>query len=118
MKYWQKFDFAHFLCLIFKVGDVEELAQYLEDLIVDRNPKYPNASEYTKYENHNVNRNPKYPNSSEYNEYNHSVNSDTFAYSDYALQKRKSFSKKSFEIVQNYSYEKDIEVILTALKRD
>ncbi len=33
-------------------------------------------------------------------------------------QKRKSFGEKSFEIIQNYNYEKDIKGILTALKRD
>jgi len=32
-------------------------------------------------------------------------------------KKRKLFSKKSFEIIQNYSYQKDIEGILSALKK-
>ena len=50
--------------------------------------------------------------------YGHSdsfVNSDKFVDSDYGLEKRKKFGKKSFEIVQNYSYEKDVNSILKAL---
>jgi len=50
--------------------------------------------------------------------YGHSdsfVNSDKFVDSDYGLEKRKKFGKKSFEIIQNYSYEKDVNSILKAL---
>ena len=52
---------------IFPVGDVSKLAEYLEDLIINK-------------------------------------------------EKRRKFGERSFEIIQDYSYEKDIEGILKALK--
>lgn len=85
---------------IFKVGNINELTKYLMDLIglSYHNPKYPNESEYNEYKNI------------------HSVNLDKFVDSGYGSEKRKSFGKKSLEIIQNYSYEKDIQGILKALK--
>jgi len=110
---------------IFKTGNIEELAKYLQELI-NHNTKYPTVIR-------NINYNPKYPtiirnirmrpnitnNTNEKNQYEYSdlfVNSDKFvSHSDYGLKIRQQFGEKSFEIIQNYSYEKDIEGILKAL---
>ena len=44
------------------------------------------------------------------------INSDKFVDSDYGLEKRKKFGKKSFEIIQKYNHHSDIESILSAIQ--
>ena len=87
---------------IFKTGNIEELAEYLQELI-NHNPNNANVCEYSEYA------------ANDNNSHYHSLNSHSFVDSHYGLKKRQQFGKKSFEIIQNYSYEKDIEGILKAL---
>jgi len=90
---------------IFKKGDTEELARYLEELI-NHNANNANMCEYSEYIANNENSHYK----------NHSLNSHSFVDSHYGVKKRRQFGEKSFEIVKSYNYDKTVESILEVVK--
>jgi glycosyltransferase involved in cell wall biosynthesis len=103
---------------IFKTGDTEELARYLESLI-NYNPKYPNVYEFTN----NTNEKDKYKNSDKFLSHSDYANNSDDShirtnsyYSDYGLKRRLQFGQKSFEVVKNYNYDKTVESIIKIIK--
>jgi GxxExxY protein len=93
---------------IFKTGNIEELAKYLEELI-NHNANNANMREYSEYAANN--ENSHYKNHS----HCHSLNSHPFVDSHYGLKKRRQFGEKSFEIVKGYNYDKTVESILEVI---
>jgi glycosyltransferase involved in cell wall biosynthesis len=104
---------------IFKTGDIEELARYLEEFI-SYNPKYLNVYEFTNNTNEKNNSLDKFVSHSDYAD-NNSDDSHirTNSYnSDYSLKRRLQFGEKSFEIVKNYNYDKTVESILKIINKN
>jgi len=94
---------------IFKTGDIEELARYLEELI-NYNANNANLHEYSEYAANNENLH--YKNHS----HHHSPNSHPFVDSHYGSKRRLQFGKKSFEIVRGYNYDNTLESILKIIE--
>jgi len=114
---------------IFKTGDIEELARYLEELI-NHNTNNANLHEYSEYttnDNDSYYKNNSHhhsPNSHSFvdshhenHSRRHSPNSHPFVDSHYGSKRRLQFGQKSFEIVKNYNYDKTVESILKIVNK-